>query len=128
MNFRTLLVFFTPHKRAGFHFYNRTQSADLDSQLIFLNGKHCPLLCKALDVDNVTRLNIIWTNRFSNDLMLWGLPLHIRFIQTISGFLNRLAAFLHSVVVKLLLERFDRLFRTAARLSDDIVCLLTCLM
>ena len=46
MNFRALLMFFSSHESTGIHLDNRTQSADLNSQFIILNGKYRALLGK----------------------------------------------------------------------------------
>ena len=114
-----------PHKRTGTHLDDRTQSTDLNRELVALNGEHRPLLRKALDADNVPHPNFIRAHRLSMDFIPWNIPLDIRSIQTFSSFLYGFAAFLHTVIVKLVLEGFDCLLCTAPRLPNNVVCLLT---
>ena len=128
MHLSILLWFFSCNKDACTHLDNTAQSAYLNGEFLSLHRKYAPFLCKTFNINNITVLNVAGTDCFS----MRHIPLHmlgdIRLVQSVSCLLYRLTAFFHSMIIKLLFEGFDRFFRIAPCLTNDVVRLFACLV
>ena len=93
----------------------------MNGELLPLDGEDGALLCQPRDMDNISGLDLARVDLLP-DFRGRGMSLrHIGFGQTLARFLDRLAALFHAVIIKLLLELFDCLFRAPPRLAYNAV-------